>query len=102
MRRQTYVRESQVFVLESEGAPVVAFEATHAREASQLRHEVWFQKDFKTFRSNGQPLWDGAADMRVRPATAEEAESFARLTESEPAQDGIVLAYLVPLDAMVE
>jgi hypothetical protein len=93
-----YVAKPAVFVLEIEQRPVVAFEATSAREARELAQERWLQNDLKGLRSNGQPLWNGKSRLRVGPAVGAQVDEVRSAIRSVSSQDELAIVYLVPLD----
>jgi hypothetical protein len=89
-----------IFTLDIGGRPVLTFEARNLKEARELSHEQWLRADVVRLRSNGIPLWDGAASLRSRMSTAEEREVYREAARSSQSlADELVLAYLVELDA---
>ena len=53
----------KVYVLEINGAPILAFAAVSHREAQSLLREEWLRADLRGIRSGGKPIWDGAANL---------------------------------------
>ena len=94
-----YTPTAKLFTVEIDGNPIVSFEAISSREANELLKEEWFREDLCELRSGGEPLWDGKADLRSRPANEAEAERYQQFADqaSEEAGD-ILLAFLVTLD----
>ena len=90
----------RVFVIEAGGCALVAFEAFSRREADELRKEQWFRDELVTLRSNSESIWDGSAPLAVRNAEPNEITEFqnAKATTNKRDADGILLAYLIPLD----
>ena len=72
-----YTPTAKLFTVEIDGNPIVSFEAINYREANELLKEEWFREDLCELRSGGEPLWDGKANLRSRPAN--EAEAGCRL-----------------------
>jgi hypothetical protein len=48
------------------------------REAQELCHEQWLKDDLAEAKSDGAPLWDGKAKLRVRMARLDESASLLR------------------------
>jgi hypothetical protein len=89
-----------IFTLDIGGRPVLTFEARNLKEARELSHEQWLRADVARLRSNGIPLWDGAASLRSRTSTPDEREVYREAAQSaQSLADELVLAYLVELDA---
>ena len=93
---------SSVFTIEIGGTPTLTFEAQNLREAHQLCHEHWLRDDLAEAKSDGVPLWDGKAKLRARMASPDESAMFAEAKNSGEPSDGLMLVYLVELDAEVE
>jgi hypothetical protein len=89
---------SQVFSLEVDGKPTLAFEAKNTMEARQLCKEPWLRADLSSQKSNGIPLCDSNSKLSVRRASVEEATVFSQAAASAKPSDDLVLAYLVELD----
>ncbi len=90
----------RVFVIETNGKALAAFEAVSGREAKELLKERWFRDELLSLRSNAQQVWDGAAVLKTRIANDAEIAEFrnsASRTKSEDL-DGVFLAYLIPID----
>jgi hypothetical protein len=67
-----------VYAVDVGGRPTVAFEAASLAKARSLSRELWFRVDVASVTSNSDPLWDGEAELAVRPATAHEMALFWR------------------------
>ena len=87
-----------IFTIEIGDTPTLAFEAHNLREAHELCHEQWLKGDLAEAKSNGVPLWDGKATLRVRTASPNESAMFAEAKNSGEPSDGLMLVYLVELD----
>jgi len=92
-----------IFVLEINGAAVLAFDADSLEDARTYAASTEEREDLTELTSNGAPLWNGKDAIAVRSATAAEADLFEERRkadwEDEPhidREDFIV--YLVPLD----
>lgn len=55
--------------------------------------------DLRELASDGAPLWDGKAALRIRIATEQESERYRGIAAEADEEGGdIVLAFLVTLD----
>jgi hypothetical protein len=88
-----------VFTIEIGGTPTLTFEAHNLREAHDLCHEEWLKQDLSQATSEGVSLWDGKAKLRARIALPPEIALFAEAKNSGQPSDGLMLVYLVELDA---
>ena len=86
----------RVFVLETKGDAILAFEAATMREAMELGRETWLREDLARLTSNHVPVWDSKAPIKARAASAEEAEFFRRAAKDD--SDDLPIVYLVELD----
>jgi hypothetical protein len=87
-----------VFTIEIDGTPTVTFEAKSLREASEICNAPWLREDFASAHSNGAPLWDGKAELRVRMGYENEIATFCDACKDARPSDGLLLVYLVELD----
>jgi hypothetical protein len=94
----TYIPKPVVFVLEINNRPVLAFEAVSGRDAKTLIHEAWLHDDLKRLRSNGEPLWDGKAKLRVGVAIGQQVKEVSSLLRAEINPSGLAIVDLIPLD----
>jgi hypothetical protein len=102
-RRQTIGCQS--FVIESGGRAVLAFRASNMKEAKKLCSRDWFAQELASFRSRGEPIWDGQAKLTIRQATDLEHAEVEIAKAGEVARheyEGYAFAFLVPLDAEVQ
>ena len=97
-RASSYVPKPVTFVLEVENRPVLAFEALSNRDAKEILRESWLHDDLKRLRSNGQPLWDGQAKLRVGVAVGEQVKEVEVILRAAPEASETAIVYLVPLD----
>ena len=67
-----------IYAVDVGGTPTVAFEAASLSRARKLSRELWFRVDIASVRAKIAPLWDGKADLAVRPAAASEMTMFWR------------------------
>jgi len=88
-----------IFTIEIGDTPTLAFEAQNLREAHELCHEQWMKDDLAEAKSDGVPLWDGKAKLRARIALPDESALFAEAKNNSQPSDGLMMVYLVELDA---
>ncbi len=87
-----------IFTIEIGGLPTVTFEAKNLREASEICNAPWLRDDFASAYTNGAPLWDGRAQLRVRMGYEGEIATFSDASKDAQPSDGMLLVYLVELD----
>jgi hypothetical protein len=87
-----------IFTMEINGTPTVALQAKRHKEAEILCEQDRLRTDLSTLTSNGRPLWDASAIMKVRLATPAEAVLYRQATQSTEPSDDINVVYLVDLD----
>jgi hypothetical protein len=87
-----------IFTVEINGTPIVALQAERHKDAESLCEQNRFRTDLSTITSNGNPLWDASAIMKVRLATPAEAVLYRQATQSTEPSDDIRVVYLVDLD----
>jgi hypothetical protein len=87
-----------IFTLEINGRPTLSLEAKRHADAERLCEYDRLRTTLSTVTSDGIPLCDARAAMKLRLATAEEAALYRRATQSvEPSSD-TKFVYLVDLD----
>jgi hypothetical protein len=94
--------DAKSFVLETGGRAVLAFSARSMAHAKDLCSQHWFVKELASYRSYGRPIWDGAAELRMRCASASEAAELEIATAGERARreyEGYVFVFFVAVDA---
>jgi len=89
---------TRIFTIEIGDTPTLTFEAQTLREAHELCNEQWLKDDLAEAKSDGAPLWDGKAKLRVRMARSDESALFAEANNNGQPSDGLMLVYLVELD----
>jgi hypothetical protein len=88
-----------IFTIEIGDTPTLVFEAKNLRQAHELCHEQWLQADLAEAKAGGVALWDGKARLRARLALPDEIALFAEAKNSGDPSDGLMLVYLVEMDA---
>ena len=87
-----------IFTLEINGRPILSLQSKRHADAERLCEYDRLRTMLSKFTSDGAPLWDANARMKLRLATAEEAGLYRRATQSiEPSSD-TKFVYLVDLD----
>jgi hypothetical protein len=97
-----------MFTLEIAGRAIAITDADEA-QARELFDSQDFKDDLQELESDGRPLWDGAALLKVRPASEDEIDAFDEAMDEEDDEDdtlddeddeeGVNVLFLVPVDA---
>jgi len=90
------------FVLEIGERALLAFMASGIEQARKLCSEDWFVEELASYRSDGQPVWDGLSELRIRRANNSEAGEIQIALTGELARkeyEGHVFVFLVPIDS---
>ena len=61
-----------MFTLEIGGQPIAVIQASTREEAEAILTNDAFREDLTLLDQDGQPLWDGRADLIVREASVDE------------------------------
>ena len=61
----------------------VAVTNADGEEARELFLSESFKQDLTSFKSEGRPLWDGSAALKVRPASEDEIDAFNEALDEE-------------------
>ena len=92
---------AQSFVFEVDGQPVLALSSSSIEGARALCSEAWFIEELAAYHSGGRPIWNREAELRVRPANADETMKLQTARKQERAHGayaGYAFAFFVPLD----
>ena len=84
-----------VFTVEINGRPAVALQAKRHQEAERFCERERLRAGLSTLTSEGVPLFDAKASLKVRLANPEEAEVFRQAKHSSPPSDEPNVVYLV-------
>ena len=87
-----------VFTIEINGTPTVALQAKRHKDAESLCEQDRLRTDLSTLTSNGNPLCNPSATLKVRLATPAETVLYRQATQSTEPSDDINVVYLVDLD----
>lgn len=94
-----------MFTLEI-GGRAIAVIGTDEEDARDLVANPSFREDLQRLLSDDQPLWDGQAELVLRPANEDEIAEFDESEdepeaeagdEEEAEEDGAVVLFLVPI-----
>jgi len=88
----------RIFVLETMGNAILAFEAATLREAMELCREAWLRDELTQLTSSHAPLWDSQAPIKTRMATPEESENYKVGAATGQGDGDLPIVYLVQLD----
>jgi hypothetical protein len=91
----------QVFTLEINGRPTLAFEAQGAAEAREICLDADLRIDLTALTSDGVPICTEDAKLASRPALQTEIAAFQRAVKLAPKTDEPTMAFLVKIDGVV-
>ncbi len=78
-----------MFTLEIAGQPIAVLNLPTQADAEEFLSDKEFQEDLTVLQHEGQPLWNGEAELRLREATPDERTEFANaLALDGPDTDG--------------
>ncbi len=89
-----------MFTLEADGTPVAVTKG-NAGEAHAIFDNAEFRNKLRSMESDGRPLWNGAGQFRIRPASGAEIRAFVQYAETlgfEDEEEGEIILYLKPID----
>ena len=84
-----------VFTVEIDGTPTVALQAKRHQEAERFCERERLRANLSTLTSEGVPLFDAKANLKVRLANPEEVELFRQAKHSAPPSEEPNVVYLV-------
>ncbi len=93
--------QRQIFVLEIDGRPTLAFEAADVKQAREISGDADLRTDLCALTSAGVPICTGAAVLTARPANGDETRSFERAVHLAPASDEPTMAFLIQVDGVM-
>ena len=91
----------QIFVLEIDGRPTLAFEAPDLAEAQEICRDADLRADLTALKSNGDPVCDPELSLTPRPAAQEEILAFKRAVELAPASEQPTMTFLIKIDGVM-
>jgi hypothetical protein len=93
-----------MFTLEVDGAPIAVTKGNEG-EARAIFESTEFRDKLRRMESDGRPLWTGADQSRIRPASPAEIRAFVQYAETlgfEDEEEGEIILYLRPIDSESE
>jgi hypothetical protein len=94
-------RSLQIFVLEIDERPTLAFEATDLAEAQGICRDTDLRADLTALKSTGIPVCALKSALTTRPAAPEEISAFRRAVELAPASEQPTMAFLIKIDGVM-
>ena len=91
----------QVFVLDIDGRPTLAFEAPSLAEAQEICCDADLRTDLMALTSDGTPVCMPNSALVPRVAAREEIAAFRHAVEKAPASDQPTMTFLIKIDGVV-
>ena len=91
----------QVFVLDIDRRPTLAFEATGLTEAQEICRDDDLRADLTALTSNGVPLCAPDSTLSPRAAAHEEIAAFRHAVERAPASSQPTMTFLIKIDGVM-
>jgi hypothetical protein len=89
------------FTIDVDAQPTIVFHADRFGQARELAREQWLRQDLCQLKSNGKPVCTTESKLTARRSTHDEIAAFVRgCAVPGGAEDEIIMAYLVHLDAI--
>ena len=89
-----------MFTLEADGTPIAVTKGNEG-EARAIFESAEFRTKLRAMESDGQPLWNGAGQLTIRPASRAEIRAFVQYAETlgfDDEEEGEIILYLTPID----
>jgi hypothetical protein len=87
-----------VFAIDVDGRPVLMFSTKFYSQAEAICSDPRIRTKLKAVVSDGKPLCDDAAKLRVRLARLEERQKYLDEADARTGEQVLQLVYLVALD----
>lgn len=94
-------RSLDVFVLDIDGRPTLAFEAIDLAEAQEICRDPDLMADLTALKSSGVPVCAPESALATRPATQDETSAFNRAVELAPASEQPTMTFLIKVDGVM-
>lgn len=95
------MKTEQVFVLEVDGRPTLAFEAPDADVADELCDDDLLRTDLISVTANGRPVCSTHSRLTTRFASPSEIAVFENAFRRSPASDAPLIVFLIKIDGIV-
>lgn len=91
----------QVFVLDIDRKPTLAFEADGLAAAQEICRDADLQADLTAFTSDGAPVCGPNSALSLRAAAQEEIAAFRHAVERAPASHQPTMTFLIKIDGVM-
>jgi hypothetical protein len=91
----------QIFVLEIDGRPTLALQATDRAEAQEICRDADLRADLTGLESNGAAICNPKSSLSSRPAAPEEILAFKRALELAPPSEQPTMTFLIKVDGVM-
>jgi hypothetical protein len=91
----------QVFVLDIDRRPTLAFEAGSLAAAQQICRDVDLRADLAALTSDGVPVCGPNSALSARAAAPEEIAAFRHAVERAPASSQPTMTFLIKIDGVM-
>jgi hypothetical protein len=91
----------QVFVLDIDWRPTLAFEASSLPDAQEICRDVDLRTDLMALTSDSVPICTPNSALMPRLAAQEEIAAFRHAAGQAPASDQPTMAFLIKIDGVV-
>jgi hypothetical protein len=91
----------QVFVLDIDRRPTLAFEADGLAAAQEIFGDADLLADLTTLTSDGAPVCGPNSTLSLRLAVQEEIAAFRHAVERAPASDQPTMTFLIKIDGVM-
>ena len=91
----------QVFVLDIDRKPTLAFEADGLAAAQEICGDADLQADLTALTSDGIPVCGPNSTLSLRPAAQEEIAAFRHAVERAPASEQPTMTFLIKIDGVM-
>ena len=101
LQRLKEIGSLQVFVLEVDRRPTLAFEALDLAEAQDICRVADLRTDLIALTSNGAPICASNSALAPRLAAQEEIAAFRHAVGQAPASNMPTMTFLIKIDGVV-
>ncbi|WP_065751917.1 hypothetical protein [Bradyrhizobium paxllaeri] len=91
----------QVFVLDIDRRPTLAFEANDLAEAREICRDADLRTDLSALTSDGIPVCAPGSTLSPRAAAQEEIAAFRHAAERAPASSQPTMTFLIKIDGVM-
>jgi hypothetical protein len=101
LQRPKEIGSLQVFVLDVDRRPTLAFEALDLAEAQDICRDADLRTDLIALTSNGAPVCAPNSALVLQLAAQEEIAAFRHAVGQAPASDQPTMTFLIKIDGVV-